>query len=56
MQGGAQTNEFSLTAVDYEEEVLCCGSGVGNTEEEPAMQILANKMNSAKGGCASIQV
>ena len=32
--------------VDYEEEVLCCGSGVGNTEEEPAMQILVNKLNS----------
>ena len=35
------------TPVDYEEEVLCCGSGVGNTEEEPAMQILANKLSSA---------
>ena len=32
--------------VDYEEEVLCCGSGVGNAEEEPAMQILVNKLNS----------
>ena len=32
--------------VDYSEEVLCCGTGVGNTEEEPSMQVLANKMNS----------
>ncbi|MFX1275555.1 MAG: CoB--CoM heterodisulfide reductase iron-sulfur subunit B family protein [Promethearchaeota archaeon] len=40
------------TPVDYEEEVLCCGSGVGNTEEEPAMQILANKMKSAIGAGA----
>ncbi len=35
------------TPVDYEEEMLCCGSGVGNTDEEPSMQILANKMDSA---------
>ena len=35
------------TPVDYEEEMLCCGSGVGNAEEEPAMQILANKLTSA---------
>ncbi|MFX1371765.1 MAG: CoB--CoM heterodisulfide reductase iron-sulfur subunit B family protein [Promethearchaeota archaeon] len=35
------------TPVDYEEEMLCCGSGVGNTEEESAMQILANKLTSA---------
>jgi heterodisulfide reductase subunit B len=35
------------TPVDYEEEVLCCGNGVNNTEEEPAMQILANKLKSA---------
>jgi heterodisulfide reductase subunit B len=34
------------TPVDYEEEMLCCGSGVGNTEEEPSMMILANKFNS----------
>jgi heterodisulfide reductase subunit B len=33
--------------VDYQEEVLCCGTGVGNTEEEPSMQILANKLSSA---------
>ena len=35
------------TPIDYQEEVLCCGAGVGNTEEEPAMQILANKLSSA---------
>ena len=35
------------TPVDYQEEVLCCGNGVNNTEEEPAMQILANKLDSA---------
>ncbi len=35
------------TPVDYEEEALCCGTGVGNAEEEPSMQILANKLNSA---------
>ncbi|MBY8992572.1 MAG: CoB--CoM heterodisulfide reductase subunit B [Candidatus Lokiarchaeota archaeon] len=33
--------------VDYGEEVLCCGTGVGNSEEEPAMQILSNKLTSA---------
>ncbi|MFW9780688.1 MAG: CoB--CoM heterodisulfide reductase iron-sulfur subunit B family protein [Candidatus Heimdallarchaeota archaeon] len=33
--------------VDYQEEMLCCGSGVGNTEEEPSMTILANKFSSA---------
>ncbi|MFX1375773.1 MAG: CoB--CoM heterodisulfide reductase iron-sulfur subunit B family protein [Promethearchaeota archaeon] len=33
--------------VDYEEEMLCCGTGVGNSEEEPAMQILSNKLSSA---------
>ncbi|MFX1260129.1 MAG: heterodisulfide reductase-related iron-sulfur binding cluster, partial [Promethearchaeota archaeon] len=33
--------------VNYEEEALCCGAGVGNTEEEPSMQILVNKLNSA---------
>ncbi|TFG05294.1 MAG: CoB--CoM heterodisulfide reductase subunit B [Promethearchaeota archaeon] len=35
------------TAVDYEEEMLCCGSGVSNAEEEPGLQILINKFNSA---------
>jgi heterodisulfide reductase subunit B len=33
--------------IDYEEEMLCCGAGVGNTEEEPAMLILNNKLTSA---------
>jgi heterodisulfide reductase subunit B len=33
--------------VDYEEEMLCCGAGVGNAEEEPAMQVLKNKLDSA---------
>jgi len=33
--------------VDYDEEVLCCGTGTGNTEEGPAMQILSNKLTSA---------
>lgn len=32
------------TPVDYEEEALCCGTGTGNAEEEPAMQILSNKL------------
>ena len=35
------------TPVDYEEEMLCCGSGVGNAEEEPSLQILINKFKSA---------
>ncbi len=38
--------------VDYEEETLCCGAGVGNAEEEPAMQVLANKLKSAKAAGA----
>ena len=33
--------------VDYDEEVLCCGTGTGNTEEEPSMQILSNKLTGA---------
>jgi heterodisulfide reductase subunit B len=33
--------------VDYDEEMLCCGTGVGNAEEGPSMQILANKFKSA---------
>jgi heterodisulfide reductase subunit B len=33
--------------VDYEEEMLCCGAGVSNAEEEPGLQILANKFTSA---------
>ena len=42
--------------VDYEEEVLCCGTGTGNTEEEPAMQILSNKMTSAIKAGAEVVV
>ncbi len=33
--------------VDYEEEMLCCGAGTSHAEEEPAMQILKNKFDSA---------
>ncbi len=40
--------------VDYDEEALCCGSGVGNTEEEPAMQILANKLTSLVNAGAEV--
>ncbi len=41
--------------VDYEEEALCCGTGTGNTEEEPAMQILSNKMTSLiKAGAEAV--
>jgi len=36
------------TPVDYEEEVTCCGTGVGNAEEGPSLQILINKLESAK--------
>lgn len=35
------------TPVDYEEEMLCCGAGVGNAEEEPSMLVLKNKLDSA---------
>ena len=42
--------------VDYDEEVLCCGTGTGNTEEEPAMQILSNKMTSAIKAGAEVVV
>ena len=35
------------TPIEYAEEMLCCGAGVGNTEEEPSMQVLANKFTSA---------
>ncbi|MHA1668966.1 MAG: CoB--CoM heterodisulfide reductase iron-sulfur subunit B family protein [Promethearchaeota archaeon] len=44
------------TAVDYSEEMLCCGSGVGNTEEAPSMQMLANKFSSAIKARADIFV
>jgi len=42
--------------VDYEEEMLCCGTGVGNSEEEPAMQILSNKLTSAMNAGAEVLV
>jgi heterodisulfide reductase subunit B len=35
------------TPIEYAEEMLCCGAGVGNMEEEPSMQVLANKFTSA---------
>jgi len=44
------------TPVDYEEEVLCCGAGVGNTEEEPSMQIMANKIQSAMKAGAEVLI
>lgn len=42
--------------VDYEEEVLCCGTGTGNSEEEPAMQILSNKLTSAMNAGAEAMI
>ena len=42
--------------VDYEEEVLCCGTGTGNSEEEPAMQILSNKLTSAVNAGAEVVI
>ena len=42
--------------VDYEEEMLCCGTGVGNSEQEPAMQILSNKLTSAMNAGAEVLV
>ncbi|MFX1455317.1 MAG: CoB--CoM heterodisulfide reductase iron-sulfur subunit B family protein [Promethearchaeota archaeon] len=42
--------------VDYEEEVLCCGTGTGNTEEEPSMQILSNKLSSAMNAGAEAMI
>ncbi len=44
------------TPVDYEEEVLCCGTGVGNAEEEPSMQILSNKLTSAMNAGAEVLI
>ncbi len=38
--------------IDYDEEMLCCGAGVGNAEEEIAMQVLKNKFDSALGAGA----
>jgi heterodisulfide reductase subunit B len=45
-----------ITPVDYEEEMLCCGTGVGNSEEEPSMQILANKLTSATNAGAEAMI
>lgn len=42
--------------VDYEEEMLCCGAGVGNAEEEPAMKILDQKLTSALNSGAEAMV
>ncbi|MFW9824562.1 MAG: CoB--CoM heterodisulfide reductase iron-sulfur subunit B family protein [Candidatus Thorarchaeota archaeon] len=42
--------------VDYEEEILCCGTGTGNTEDEPAMQILSNKLTSAMNAGAEAMI
>jgi len=33
-------------AIDYDEEVLCCGTGVGNTNEDVAMRVLKRKFDS----------
>ena len=42
--------------VEYQEEVLCCGTGTGNSEEEPAMQILSNKLTSAMNAGAEAMI
>ncbi len=44
------------TPIDYAEEMLCCGSGVGNTEEAPSMLLLANKFSSAVKAGADVFV
>ncbi|MBY9005515.1 MAG: hypothetical protein KGD63_02030 [Candidatus Lokiarchaeota archaeon] len=45
------------TTIDYDEEMLCCGSGVGNIEEEPSMRILKNKFDGAiRAGAEAIIV
>ena len=44
------------TPIDYAEEMLCCGSGVGNAEEAPSMQMLANKFSSAVKAGADVFV
>jgi len=44
------------TPIDYSEEMLCCGSGVGNAEEAPSMQLLANKFSSAVKAGADVFV
>ncbi|MGV9199586.1 MAG: CoB--CoM heterodisulfide reductase iron-sulfur subunit B family protein [Promethearchaeia archaeon] len=53
----AVTKVTGAQPVDYEEEMLCCGAGVGNAEEEPAMQVLKNKFDSAiKAGAEAFVV
>jgi len=43
------------TPVAYEEEFICCGTGVGNAEPEIGNQMLANKLSSAiKAGADAI--
>ncbi len=44
------------TPIEYSEEMLCCGSGVGNAEEAPSMQLLANKFSSAVKAGADVFV
>jgi heterodisulfide reductase subunit B len=44
------------TVVDYEEEILCCGSAVTNAYEEAGMANLKVKMDSVKGAGADILV
>ncbi|MBD3229955.1 MAG: CoB--CoM heterodisulfide reductase subunit B, partial [Candidatus Lokiarchaeota archaeon] len=38
---------LGATAVDYEEETLCCGSGVGNAFDEYGLGVLKKKLDSA---------
>ncbi len=38
---------IGATPVDYDQEFICCGTGVGNAEPEVGIQILANKLSSA---------
>jgi heterodisulfide reductase subunit B len=44
------------TVVDYEEEVLCCGSAVSNAYEEIGMQNLKRKLDSIKKAGADVIV
>ncbi|TFF88441.1 MAG: CoB--CoM heterodisulfide reductase subunit B [Promethearchaeota archaeon] len=44
------------TVVDYEEEVLCCGSAVSNAYEEIGMQNLKRKLDSVKKAGADVIV
>ncbi|MFO8018224.1 MAG: heterodisulfide reductase-related iron-sulfur binding cluster [Promethearchaeia archaeon] len=43
----AVTEVTGAQPVDYEEEMLCCGTTVGNAEEEASLQVLKNKLDSA---------